>query len=63
LGHLSRERVVEAAVEMARQSGFEELTIAALAERPGAAQISPSRHMRDRDALVEEVVERLLATA
>ena len=43
--------------------GFEQLTIRALAAELGVAPMSLYRHVRDKDDVLDEVVDRLLATA
>lgn len=51
------------AVRVLRQVGFQQLTIRGLAAEMGVAPMSLYRHVRDKDDIVDEVVERLLARA
>jgi AcrR family transcriptional regulator len=44
-----------------RSGGFEEMTIRSLAADLGVSPMSLYRHVRDKDDLLEEVVDRLLA--
>lgn len=60
-GSISRERVVQAAVDAVRGGGVEGLTIRALAAELGVAPMSLYRHVRDKDDLLDAVVDRLLA--
>jgi TetR/AcrR family tetracycline transcriptional repressor len=62
-GTISREDIVRAAVKMVRAGGYEEMTIRSLAAELGVAPMSLYRHIRDKDDLVDEVVDRLLARA
>jgi AcrR family transcriptional regulator len=60
-GSISREQIVTAATRLIRASGYENLTIRRLAAELGVAPMSIYRHVRDKDDLLEEVVDRLLA--
>jgi len=60
-GSLSRERIVAAALELVRREGAERLTIRRLAAALGVAPMSLYTHVRSRDDLLAELVERLLA--
>jgi AcrR family transcriptional regulator len=62
-GTISREDIVQAAVETVRAGGYEEMTIRSLAAGLGVAPMSLYRHIRDKDDLLDEVVDRLLAPA
>ena len=62
-GTISREQVVEAATRIVQDGGYEEMTVRSLADRLGVAPMSLYRHVRDKDDLLGEVVDRLLATA
>lgn len=62
-GTLSRSQVIDAAVRVLDRGSYEQLTIRALAAELGAAPMSLYRHVRDKDDLLDEVVDRLLATA
>lgn len=60
-GTISRERVVEAATEAVRDGRYEQMTIRSLAEDLGVAPMSLYRHVRNRDDLLNEVTNQLLA--
>ncbi|HET6874565.1 MAG TPA: TetR/AcrR family transcriptional regulator [Acidimicrobiales bacterium] len=60
-GSISREQVVETAMRLLRTNGYEQITIRALANEMGVAPMSLYRHIRDKDDILDEVVDRLLA--
>ncbi len=60
-GTLSRQAIVEAALAVVRRPGEGQLTIRSLAAELGASPMSLYRHVRDKDDLLDEVVDRLLA--
>jgi AcrR family transcriptional regulator len=60
-GTISREQVIQAAVQTVRGGGYEQLTIRSLAADLGVAPMSLYRHVRDKDDLLDAVVDRLLA--
>jgi TetR/AcrR family tetracycline transcriptional repressor len=60
-GTISREQVVQAAVRTVRDGGYEQMTIRSLAADLGVAPMSLYRHVRDKDDLLDAVVDRLLA--
>jgi TetR/AcrR family transcriptional regulator, tetracycline repressor protein len=62
-GTISREDIVRAAVKVVSAGGYEEMTIRGLAAGLGVAPMSLYRHIRDKDDLLDEVVDRLLAPA
>jgi TetR/AcrR family transcriptional regulator, tetracycline repressor protein len=62
-GTISREDIVRAAVEIVSAGGYEAMTIRSLAAELGVAPMSLYRHIRDKDDLLDEVVDRLLARA
>jgi AcrR family transcriptional regulator len=62
-GTLSRDDIIEAAVKIVRAGGYEEMTIRSLGAELGVAPMSLYRHIRDKDDLLDEVVDRLLAQA
>lgn len=62
-GTVSREDIIVAAVEVVRAGGYEQMTIRSLAAGLGVAPMSLYRHIRDKDDLLDEVVDRLLAPA
>ena len=59
-GSITREQIVNAAVRNLRRDGFEAMTIRGLANDMGVAPMSLYRHIRDKDDILDEVVERLL---
>ncbi|MGH9122459.1 MAG: TetR/AcrR family transcriptional regulator [Acidimicrobiales bacterium] len=62
-GTISRQQVVETATAIVRAGGYEEMTIRSLAAELGVGPMSLYRHVRDKDDLLDEVVDRLLAKA
>jgi AcrR family transcriptional regulator len=62
-GTISREDIVRAAVKMVRAGGYEEMTIRSLAAELGVAPMSLYRHIRNKDDLLDEVADHLLARA
>ena len=60
-GSISREDIVDAAVTIVEAGGYEEMSIRSLAADLGVAPMSLYRHIRDKDDLLNEVVDRLLA--
>ena len=58
---MSREQVVAAATRVVKRGGYETMTIRSLATELGVAPMSLYRHVRDKDDLLDEVVDRLLA--
>jgi TetR/AcrR family transcriptional regulator, tetracycline repressor protein len=62
-GTISREDIVRAAVEIVGAGGYQDMTIRGLAAGLGVAPMSLYRHIRDKDDLLDEVVDRLLAPA
>jgi TetR/AcrR family tetracycline transcriptional repressor len=60
-GTMSREQVVRAAMKVVAAGGFEEMTIRSLAAQLGVAPMSLYRHVRDKNDLLTEVVDRMLA--
>jgi hypothetical protein len=57
-GSISREDIVDAAVTIVEAGGYEEMPIRSLAADPGVAPMSLYRHIRDKDDLLNEVVDR-----
>ncbi len=49
------------ALRMLRTHGYEQITIRAIANEMGVAPMSLYRHIRDKDDILDEVVDRLLA--
>lgn len=59
-GTISRAQIVEAALRSLRTVGFEQMTIRSLAADLDVAPMSLYRYIRDKDDLMDEVVEELL---
>ena len=62
-GTITRDDIIRAAVKIVRAGGYQEMTIRSLAAELGVAPMSLYRHIRDKDDLLDEVVDRLLAPA
>lgn len=62
-GSISREQVVDAATRVVKAGGYEELSIRSLAADMGVSPMSLYHHVRDKDDLLDEVADRLLALA
>jgi len=62
-GSISREQVIAAATKVVKAGGYEEMTIRSLAAELKVAPMSLYRHIRDKDDLLDEVVDRLLSRA
>ena len=62
-GTITRDDIIRAAVQIVRAGGYQEMTIRSLAAGLGVAPMSLYRHIRDKDDLLDEVVDRLLAPA
>ncbi|HET9076747.1 MAG TPA: TetR/AcrR family transcriptional regulator [Acidimicrobiales bacterium] len=60
-GTISRDQVIATAVRVLEEVGFEQLTIRGLASEMGVAPMSLYRHVRDKDDIIDEVTDRLLA--
>jgi TetR/AcrR family tetracycline transcriptional repressor len=60
-GSISREDIVDAAVRIVAAGGYQQMSIRSLAADLGVAPMSLYRHIRDKDDLLDEVVDRLLA--
>jgi len=58
---MSREQVIEAAMRVVQTGGYQAMTIRSLAAELGVAPMSLYRHVQDKDDLLTEVVDRLLA--
>jgi TetR/AcrR family tetracycline transcriptional repressor len=59
-GTISREQIVHAALQALDSTGFEQLTIRHLAGRLGVSPMALYRHIRDKDDLLDEVVDELV---
>jgi AcrR family transcriptional regulator len=62
-GSISREDIVAAATGIVAAGGHEEMSIRGLAASLGVAPMSLYRHIRDKDDLLGEITDRLLAGA
>jgi AcrR family transcriptional regulator len=62
-GSISREDIVAAAAGIVAAGRYEEMSIRSLAASLGVAPMSLYRHIRDKDDLLGEVTDRLLAGA
>jgi AcrR family transcriptional regulator len=60
-GTITRDDIIQAAVKIVSAGGSQEMTIRSLAAELGVAPMSLYRHIRDKDDLLDEVVDRLLA--
>lgn len=60
-GTISREDVINAAVRIVRGGGYEQMSIRSLAAGLGVAPMALYRHIRDKDDLLDEVTDVLLA--
>src|SRR5579875_1014306 len=60
-GTISRETVVDAAIKAVTSGNYEDMSIRSLAADLGVAPMTLYRHVRDKDDLLDEVVDRLLA--
>ena len=60
-GTISRQQIVDAATRVMRAGGYEQMTIRSLAGELGVSPMSLYRHVRDKDDLLDEVVDTLLS--
>jgi TetR/AcrR family transcriptional regulator, tetracycline repressor protein len=60
-GTISREQIVAAATRIVRAGAYEEMTMRSLASALGVSPMSLYRHVRDKDDILDEVVDHLLA--
>jgi TetR/AcrR family transcriptional regulator, tetracycline repressor protein len=60
-GSLNRKRIVDAATDVISGGGYQNMSIRGLAAELGVAPMSLYRHVRDKDDILDEVVDRLLA--
>ncbi|HLM28588.1 MAG TPA: TetR/AcrR family transcriptional regulator [Acidimicrobiales bacterium] len=58
---LSRDRIVEAALELLDAEGFEAVTMPGLAKRLGVGTMSLYRHVANKDDLINAVAEQVLS--
>ena len=59
-GSVTRELVVETALRIVEDDGYEQLTVRGLAAHMGVAPMTLYHHVSNKDDLVDEVVDRLL---
>jgi len=62
-GTISRKQIVDAAERAVRAGSYEQMTIRSLAASLGVSPMTLYHHVRDKDDLLDEVVDRLLARA
>ena len=62
-GTISRRQIIDAAVRCVRDRGYEQMTIRGLAADLGVSPMALYHHVRDKNDLLDEVVDRLLARA
>lgn len=62
-GTINRKQIVDAAERAVRAGGYEQLTIRSLAADLGVSPMALYHHVRDKDDLLDDVVDRLLARA
>jgi AcrR family transcriptional regulator len=60
-GTISREQLILAAKKEIEAGHYEQMTVRLLADRLGVAPMSLYRHVRDKEDLLNEVVDRMLA--
>jgi len=58
---LSRQEVIDAALELVRQVGFDGLTMRGLSEKLGVTPMAAYYHVGDKDALLRELAEEVRA--
>lgn len=58
---VTRDQIIRAAVRMVEEGRYEKLTIRSLAASLGVAPMTLYRHVRDRDDILDEVTNELLA--
>lgn len=61
-GSLDRERIVDAAERIVERRGYESLSMRSLASTLDVAPMSLYGHVRDKDDLLDEIVDRQLAS-
>lgn len=62
-GSISRDQVIDVATQAVREGRSDQMTIRSLASELGVAPMSLYRHVRDKDDILDEVTDRLLAQA
>jgi TetR/AcrR family tetracycline transcriptional repressor len=60
-GTISRDQIVAAATKIVRAGAYEDMTMRSLALELGVSPMSLYRHVRDKDDILDEVVDHLLA--
>jgi AcrR family transcriptional regulator len=61
-GTITRQQIVDVATRRVGNGGYQKMTIRSLASEMGVAPMSLYRHVRNKDDLLDEVVDRLLET-
>ena len=62
-GSISREEIIRAATGIVEAGGYEDMSIRNLATQLGVSPMALYRHIRDKDDLLDEVVDILLSAA
>jgi AcrR family transcriptional regulator len=62
-GTVSRDQVIEAAVQAVKNGQYEQMTIRSLAASLGVAPMTLYRHVNNKDDLLDEVADRFLGQA
>jgi AcrR family transcriptional regulator len=62
-GTINREQIIDAAERAVRSGAYQQMTIRSLAADLGASPMALYHHVRDKDDLLDELVDRLLARA
>lgn len=62
-GSLTRDLVIEKAIAVVEDGRYDQMTIRSLAAELGVAPMALYRHIRDRDDLLSEITDRLLASS
>jgi TetR/AcrR family tetracycline transcriptional repressor len=62
-GSITRDQIIHAAVGTVRAGGYEQMTIRGLAADLGVSPMALYHHIRGKDDLLDEIVDRLLARA
>lgn len=60
-GTVSRDQVIDAAIQAVEDGGYEQMTIRSLAAGLGVAPMTLYRHVRNKDDLLNEIADRFLA--
>ncbi|MEO9180419.1 MAG: TetR/AcrR family transcriptional regulator, partial [Acidimicrobiales bacterium] len=60
-GSITRNDIIDAALKMVIEGRYDELTIRSLSAELGVATMSIYGHVKDRDDILDEITDRLLA--